>query len=95
MGRGADLHAEDLHVVERLVTAPVAGVFHPYEDDPQPVMVAVGDEIGAIVRSGEKYPVQSCFTGLLVGLLASRGERVRAHQALAWVTLEPSHHRDA
>ncbi|MGH9214588.1 MAG: hypothetical protein ACRD2C_28575 [Acidimicrobiales bacterium] len=89
---GMLLGAEDLHVVERLVTAPVAGVFHPYDDGDSrgPMMVAVDDEIGVVLRSGEKHPVRSCFTGLLLGLLALPGERVRAHQPVAWLTLEPS-----
>jgi biotin carboxyl carrier protein len=82
-------HAEDLHVAERLVTAPRAGVFHPAGWDlTGPEMVAVDDEIGVVVQSGEKHAVTSRFTGLLMGLLVLPGERVRAHQPVAWLTLD-------
>jgi hypothetical protein len=63
-------------------------VFHPYDDHIEPVMVAVDDVIGVVVRSGEKHPVRSCFTGLFLGLLVLPGERVRIHQPVAWLTLD-------
>ena len=45
-----------------------------------------GDEVGVVVRNGEKHPVTSPFTGELLGLLAASGERVRAYQPVAWLT---------
>ena len=38
-------------------------------------MVAIGDEVGVLVRSGEKHLVISPFTGELLGMLAEPGER--------------------
>jgi biotin carboxyl carrier protein len=85
-------HAEDPYVDERLVIAPVAGVFHPLVIDvahDDPLRIVDGDEIGIVVQSGEKYPVSSRFTGLLVGMLVLPGERVRIHQPVAWLRPEP------
>ena len=79
-------HAERVHVDERLVIAPLNGVFFPAYTEVEDAEVAVGDEIGVVVRNGEKHPVHSPFTGELLGLLAAPGERVRAYQPLAWLT---------
>ncbi|HET6951924.1 MAG TPA: hypothetical protein VFI47_16200 [Acidimicrobiales bacterium] len=81
--------AESVHLVERLVVAPVAGVFFPTftEVSPdEPGVVAAGDQIGFVVHCGDKQIVDSPFTGRLLGLLAHPGERVRPEQPLAWLT---------
>jgi biotin carboxyl carrier protein len=81
--------AEDLGLDERLVVAPVTGTFFPAFTEvsaAHPGMVAVGDEIGVLVQSGDKHPVVSPFTGQLMGMLAMPGERVREHQPVAWLT---------
>ena len=83
--------AEEVHVFERLVTAPMPGTFYPTFADisvDKPVTIAVGDEIGVLVQSGEKHTVESPFTGQLLGMIALPGERVRAHQPLAWLTTD-------
>jgi biotin carboxyl carrier protein len=84
------VRADDIDLVERLVVAPVAGAFFPAFTDvsaTSPGMVAIGDEVGVLVRSGEKHPVISPFTGELLGMLAEPGERVRMHQPVAWLTI--------
>ena len=86
------LHAEDLWVDERLITAPVAGLFHPLVFDvahDTPLPIVPGDEIGFVDQSGTKHPVPSPFTGLLVGMLVLPGERVRIHQPVAWLRTTP------
>jgi hypothetical protein len=88
---GASCCAEDIHVFERLIVAPVDGSFHPSFPDvcpEEPASIAVGDEIGVVVRSGEKHTVESPFTGLLIGLMVLPGERVRQHQPVAWLTTD-------
>lgn len=83
-------HAEHVEVDERLVIAPVAGAFFPAFTDvstERPGLVAIGDEIGVVVQTGEKHPVASAFTGRLMGMLAMPGERVRMHQPVAWVSI--------
>jgi biotin carboxyl carrier protein len=86
----AEVIAEDIDVPERLVIAPVAGMFFPAFTEvsaEHPGMVAVGDEIGVVVQTGEKHPVTSSFTGRVMGMLAMPGERVRTHQPVAWLSI--------
>jgi hypothetical protein len=88
-----DCRAEEVHLFERLITAHISGTFHPTFSDitvDNPVMIAIGDEIGVLVQSGEKHTVVSPFTGLLMGLMALPGERVQVHQPLAWLTTDDS-----
>ena len=83
-----DIHAEDLHVPERLIAAPAAGVFHaapPETVTTEGEIVEVGQVLGSIEAMGESVPVTSPHTGFLMGLLALPGERVRSAQPLAWV----------
>ena len=85
----AEVQADDLDLVERLVIAPAAGVFFPAFTDvsaEHPGIVAIGDEIGMLVQTGEKHLVTSPFTGSLLGMLAQPGERVRMYQPVAWLT---------
>jgi biotin carboxyl carrier protein len=81
--------AEHVDLDERLIVAPVTGIFFPAFTEvsaEHPGMVALGDEIGVLVQSGDKHPVISPFTGQLMGMLALSGERVRAYQPVAWLT---------
>lgn len=82
--------AEDVALEERLVIAPVTGTFFPAFTEvsaEHPGVVAVGDEIGVMVQSGDKHPVVSPFTGQLMGMLAMPGERVRENQPVAWLSI--------
>ena len=78
---------EQLGVPERGIRAPAVGVFHPVDDDHQPEgkVVTAGQVVGMVEASGRKLPVRSAFTGLLVGMLAHPGERVREGQPVAWL----------
>ena len=61
-----EVHAEDLHVDERLVVAPVAGVFHPAVGDcspDDPLKVDAGDEIGVVVASGRSTRCRAASPG--------------------------------
>lgn len=83
-----ELRAEELFILERLVIAPNPGIFHPLVFDvtsQTPELVSAGQQIGAVVRMGEKHPVRSSVAGLLLGLLVLPGERVRLHQPVAWL----------
>ena len=84
-------HAEYLDVCERLVLAPLTGVFsshYPRLSAATPAHVNAGDEIGVVLHSGQKHAVRTPFTGLLLGLLVLPGERVRSLQPVAWMTTD-------
>ncbi len=86
--RHTEMHAEDLHVPERLIAAPTAGVFRtapPETVTSEGEIVQAGQVLGSIEAMGETIPVTSPHTGFLMGLLAFPGERVRSAQPLAWV----------
>jgi biotin carboxyl carrier protein len=80
--------AEEVHVPERLIAAPAAGVFRaspPELVTAEGEIVHAGQVVGAIEVTGGSVTVTSAHTGFLMGLLALPGERVRADQPLAWV----------
>lgn len=82
------LRAEDIHIIERLIVAPRAGLFEPAfpelsSSDPEPIRA--GEEVGVVLHMGEKHPVCSRCSGWLMGLLVLPGERVRVDQPVAWL----------
>jgi biotin carboxyl carrier protein len=80
--------AEEVHVPERLIAAPTAGVFQTAPPDvvtAEGEIVHAGQVVGSIEVTDGTVTVTSAHTGFLMGLLALPGERVRADQPLAWV----------
>lgn len=77
-------HGERLGVPERVILAPIAGSFRPINDEPDG---DIDEEqvIGFVEGQGQSAPVRSPFGGLLMGLLAHAGERVREGQPVAWL----------
>ena len=79
---------EDLGVLERVVVAPARGTFTPLEPETvtaEGELVEAGQVIGTIDSSGRKISVTSPFTGFLMGMLASVGERLREGEPVAWL----------
>ncbi len=81
-------HGERLVVPERVIIAPTAGRFEPVPDGAADG-VGISEEqiIGYVEGHGQSVPVTSPFRGLLMGLLAHSGERVREGQPVAWMRL--------
>jgi biotin carboxyl carrier protein len=83
------MHAsgEALLVPERVIVAPVVGVFRPLasSDNDAGELVAEGQPIGVVEGPGTTTPVRSPFAGRLVGMLAHPGERLRQGQPVAWL----------
>lgn len=76
---------EGLHLVERVVVAPVQGSFRSLEDDVVGSIVTDGQTIGLIERRTDACPVISLFRGRLMDLLAHPGEYVREGEPIAWL----------
>lgn len=84
------IHGETLAVPERVIVAPAPGTFRPAEPpvaaDPAGEGHVVAEQvIGFVEGRGHSTPVRSPFGGLLMGLLAHAGERVREGQPVAWL----------
>lgn len=79
---------EELAVLERVVVSPGRGVFTPTAPatvTAEGELVEAGQAIGYVENSGVATPVRSPFTGFLMGMLASAGERVREGEPVAWL----------
>ena len=78
-----DFEGEHLHVNERVVVSPAAGVFYPADQVPQ--RLTRGTTVGFIRTSDEDIRVISPFDAELVTMVAEAGERLVAHQRVAWL----------
>ena len=84
------VQGEQMHVPERIVVAPSAGVFiwlPPETLTAEGELVAPGQTIGVIEGPGTSTPVRSPFAGFLMGMLAESGQRLRAGQPVAWLRI--------
>jgi biotin carboxyl carrier protein len=79
-----DLEGERVAMVERMIVAPVVGVFRPLGIE-EGANVAVGEIVGVVEGPGTREPVRSAFEGIVMGFLAHSGERLREGQAVAWM----------
>ena len=72
---------EHLFAIERLVVSPAAGVFAKKMSVENNTQIAVGHVLGHV---GETE-VRSPFAGILQNYIAVDGERLTAHQPIAWL----------
>lgn len=79
------VHGEELQVPERVIVAPALGTFRPEVRGAEGDRVSEGQVVGVVEAGREVVPVRSPFTGLLMGMMAEAGERVRDGQPVAWL----------
>nr|MDP9453669.1 hypothetical protein [Actinomycetota bacterium] len=75
---------EHLHMAERLVVSPAAGVFSPAErwrENLAGSRVEVGEVLGTVGTE----EIRSRFSGVVMGIIAHDGEQVLASQPIAWL----------
>lgn len=72
---------EHLFAMERLVVSPAAGLFTPNSNVLTGSRITVGQVIGHV---GDNE-VRSSFDGVVQSFIAVEGERVTAHQPIAWL----------
>ena len=77
----AAIEGEHLFAVERLVVSPAAGVFSPSGTLSTGSRIEVGTVIGMVGA----HEVRSPFAGRIENYIAVEGERVTAHQPIAWL----------
>jgi biotin carboxyl carrier protein len=84
--RGQDaMHA--LSIPERWIVAPTVGVFRSTFDHDRVDgrTVEIGQTVGVIDGWGTSTAVCSPFRGVLAGMLACDGERLRQGEPVAWL----------
>ena len=80
--------AEYTEVAEKLILSPSRGVVRvldPKVGTDQGEIVEVGQPIAVIVNSGDEIEACSRFSGFLMEMLVTSGERVRPGQPIAWL----------
>jgi [acyl-carrier-protein] S-malonyltransferase len=78
---GSVHEGEHLFAVERMVVSPAAGLFTKDAFIANNTRIVVGQIIGHVGDS----EVRSPFSGILQNFIAVDGERVTAHQPIAWL----------
>ena len=78
---------ETIDIDKRVVVSPVAGVFTPLITEA--TFAEVGQRIGQMCTRTEVVAVCTPFTGQLVVVSASKGERVHHCQRVAWLRQRP------
>jgi biotin carboxyl carrier protein len=81
------VQGEGLTVPERVIVSPSVGVFRPLfgHDVACGQNVDAGQAVGVIEGPGVSTLVRSPFQGVLAGLLAHDGERIRQGEPVAWL----------
>lgn len=79
---------ERLDIPERMIVAPASGLFEPAPPETLAAdggLIRVGQAIGSVRGPGVTTPVISPFSGHLMGLLVTPGERLRVGEPVAWL----------
>lgn len=77
------LDGEQLHMLERVITSPVAGTFVPRALSSE--VVEADDVLGHVRTNDDLVPVRSPFRGQVVEVVASAGQRIQPHERIAWL----------
>lgn len=77
----AQIEGEHLFAVERLVVSPAAGVFTPVPT----IGVGSAIDVGLVIGHVGDTEVRTPFSGVIQNFIAVDGERVTAHQPIAWL----------
>jgi len=78
---GSVHEGEHLFAVERMVVSPAAGIFQKVASIANKTHIEVGQIIGHVGESEVRTP----FAGIVQNFIAVDGERVTAHQPIAWL----------
>lgn len=81
------MEGERILIPERMIVSPADGVFRSNvnNDDLVGDTINVDDVIGFVETVGQSIPITSPFSGVLHGMIAHSGERLRQHEPVAWL----------
>ena len=82
-----DMEGERILIPERMIVPPADGVFRAISNNGDLIgeSVDVDEVIGYVETVGQSIPVTSPFHGVVHGLIAHSGERLRRHEPVAWL----------
>ena len=80
----ASPEGEHLHMAERLVVSPAAGVFQPSERW-RANLAGSRVEVGEVLGTVGDAEIRSRFAGVVMGIIAHDGEQVLPSQPIAWL----------
>lgn len=81
------MEGERILIPERMIVSPADGIFKTISNNGDQIgqMIQVDEVIGYVETVGQSIPVTSPFHGILHGLIAHSGERLRKHEPVAWL----------
>lgn len=81
------MEGERILIPERMIVSPADGVYRAISNNGDLIgeIVNVDDVIGYVETVGSSIPVTSPFEGIVHGLIAHSGERLRRHEPVAWL----------
>lgn len=81
------MEGERILIPERMIVSPADGIFRSESNNGDLVgsNINVDDVIGYVETVGQSIPITSPFDGVLHGLIAHSGERLRKHEPVAWL----------
>lgn len=81
------MEGERILIPERMIVSPADGIFKSATNNGDAIGmdVKIDDVIGWIESVGQSVEIKSPFDGVIHGLIAHSGERLRKHEPVAWL----------
>jgi hypothetical protein len=81
------MEGERILIPDRMIVSPADGVFRATANNGDLIGETIhhDDIIGYVETVGQSIPIPSPFEGVLNGMIAHTGERLRKHEPVAWL----------
>jgi hypothetical protein len=81
------MEGERILIPERMIVSPADGIFRSEAHNGERIgeTIDVDEVIGYVETVGTSIPITSPFHGVLHGMIAHSGERLRQHEPVAWL----------
>lgn len=83
------MEGERILIPERMIVSPADGIFKAASNNGDLIgeAIEIDDVIGYVETVGQSIEVKSPFKGIVHGLIAHSGERLRKHEPVAWLRI--------
>ncbi len=81
------MEGERILIPERMIVSPADGLFKSSSNNGELIgkEIQINEVIGHIETVGKSIPITSPFHGVVHGMIAHSGERLRQHEPVAWL----------